>query len=344
MILPDLRNFDLKGKKVLLRVDLDVPLEKINNLDGSFEYKVIDETRLEDFIPTLKLILEKGVKTVAIIGHIGRYEGEGKGISTFCLWPTISKLAGETTSFWPTITGNLDPKESRIHLMENLRMFKGEEENDLEFARKLATHGDFYINEAFATSHREHASIVSLPKLLPHAAGLRLINEVENLTKLMKDSKKPVVFVFGGVKKDKLENLPGILKWIDKVLIGGKFPELIDDNLKNNPKVIVGSLTADGTDIDSNTIETFKKEISQAGTIIFAGPMGKYEEREDGTKEIIRAIVESSAYKVAGGGDTESAISKFGFDGKFDFISSGGGAMLEYLAQGDLPGLKALRN
>lgn len=349
MKLPEIKDFDLTNKKVIVRVDLDVPFMEIRHPDGSREMKVVDETRLEGFIPTVKLILEKKAKKVIIIGHIGRFEVEGKGLSSFFVWPVISRLLGEPVSFWGDSflgTGDFSPEgKDRIHLMENLRKYAGEEENDQNFTRKFADLGDFYVNEAFATSHREHASIVGLPKLLPHAAGLHLAHEVDVLSGVLKNPERPVVVILGGAKDDKLEFVESLQKWADKILIGGKLPTFVTRQY-DSQKVKIASLNSTGKDITLETIGNFKKEIEQAGTIVWAGPMGFYEESDSelGTKELGQAIVKSKAMTVIGGGDTEAALTKFGLVDKISFVSAGGGAMLEYLDKGDLVGLKALRN
>ena len=240
-------------------------------------------------------------------------------------------------------------ENNEIILLENLRFDKGEEENDLEFAKKLALMGDFYVNNAFACSHREHASIVGLPGLLPHAAGLDLLEEVGTLSKILEDPKKPVVVILGGAKEDKLETIGGLATWADYVLVGGKLPVFIQqrtENIQHTEKILIADLDGSGKDINLETIEKFEEIIKKAGTIVWSGPMGQYEikEYESGTKMIGEIVSESSGFKVIGGGDTEAALTKFGLIDKMSYVSSGGGAMLEFLANGDLPGLKALRD
>jgi phosphoglycerate kinase len=232
--------------------------------------------------------------------------------------------------------------------LENLRFNPSEEKNDQEFAKSLASGQDFFVNEAFAVSHREHASIVSLPKLLPHAAGLRFTEEVENLSKVLSNPKKPVVMVISGLKDDKLAYMEDFLKLGDKILIGGRLPDYIHDTspLRTNEKVIVGDLMADKEDITIHTMEKFETEIVSAGTIVVSGPLGKFEEEghRQGTKRILDAIANCPAFKVAGGGDTESAIKLLNLTDKFNWVSIGGGAMLEFIAKGTLPGIIALQN
>lgn len=350
MKLPDLRDFDLTGKKVLLRVDYDVPfrlpLDFARGRSGQ-ALQVVDTTRIESSLPTINHLLSKKAKII-ILAHLGR--PEGKAVPELSLEPVAeafsllvgrNKVKGEEG--WE-IGGE-------IFLRENLRFDPGEEKNDPEFVRKLAWLGDFYVNDAFAACHREHASIVGLPKLLPHAVGLSLLREVEVLSGILENPRKPVVVILGGVKEDKLEVIPGLLKLADYILVGGRLPSIIINNTSKyqfpmtNKQLIIGELNQDGKDITLEAVEKFMEIIEKAGTLVWSGPLGEYEEEKwaSGTKAIAQAVVCSGAFKIIGGGDTEAALTQFSSGGKIDFISSGGGAMLEYFAHGDLPGLKALR-
>lgn len=317
MILPKISDLEVSGKKVLVRIDLDVPEN--------------DLTRLEVASETLDYLKGKRAEII-IIGHRGRPEGK----------------VDESLSLKP-FQPFFDKWEAKVE--ENLRFDPGEEANDLEFTKKIATLGDFYINESFATSHREHSSIVGLPKLLPHAAGLRFIKEVENISKVFENAKKPVLVLISGIKKDKVEMARKLADIYDKILVGGRLPEYFGDGAlesvrSQNGKLLIGNLTQDKEDITLNTIETFKKEIKSAGTIVLAGVLGKYEDEghKQGTKEIFEAVANSPSYKLAGGGDTEAALTLFNLTDKFDWISVGGGAMLELLIEKTLPGIKALVN
>ncbi len=323
MNIPSLKdsNFDFNGKRVLVRLDLDIPEEDISRLEAS--------------LPTLNLLLEKNC-LITVIGHKGRPKGKKD--------PSLSVLP-----FKDKIEKLLNVKD-KIKILENLRFNEGEEKNDPEFAKSLAQNQDFFVNEAFAVSHREHASIVEIPKFLPHAAGLRFSQEVKNLTKVF-DSQvgkpnQPVVAIISGVKDDKLKYIEEFLKFADKILIGGRLPDYIHDAspLHKNPKVLVGGLIADKEDISLHTIENFENEIAKAKTIVLSGPLGKFEEEghSQGTQRIFKAIAKSDAYKVAGGGDTQKAINLLHLKDKFDWISVGGGAMLEFLSYHTLPGIKAL--
>lgn len=353
MQLPDLRNFELTGKKVLVRVDFDVPLIE-QSAERIAQREVGDETRIQNALPTIEYLLSQKSKIV-ILSHLGR--PEGRIVQDLSLEPVVQSLR----ELLPQIKIKFllkvpsDPKattpveENEIAVLENLRFNPGEEGNDPEFARQLASLGDFYINEAFAVSHREHASIVGLPKLLPHAAGLSLLKEIEVLSSVLEKPKKPVVVILGGAKEDKLEQLPGLLKFADHILIGGKLPLLTSSHpviqSSSHPKIKIASLNEEGKDITLETVEKFSQIIKTAGTVVWSGPMGQYEESnwELGTKELGEAVVNSKAFTVIGGGDTEAALTKFDLVQKINFVSSGGGAMLEFLARGDLPGLVALR-
>ncbi|MCX6705309.1 MAG: phosphoglycerate kinase, partial [Candidatus Woesebacteria bacterium] len=200
---------------------------------------------------------------------------------------------------------------------------------------------------------RESASIVGLPKLLPHAVGFRFAKEVENLSKVFENPAHPLLFIVGGSKKDKLDYIKSLESLSDKILVGGRLPEYYGDlalesvrNRGEQDKLIIANLVQDKEDITLNSIERFEKEIEKAKTIVLAGPMGKYEEEghRQGTERVFKAVAGSSTFKVAGGGDTERAISELAISDKFDWISVGGGAMLEFLAKRTLPGIEALES
>lgn len=318
MELPKLTDIDVSGKRVLLRLDLDTEPDP-------------NDLRIKASEETLDFLKEKGAKII-ILAHRGRPEGKVDGsLSLQAFQPLFDKWGAKVE--------------------ENLRFDSGEEKNDPEFAKKLASLGDFYVNEAFASSHRIHASIVGLPKLLPHAAGFRFLKEVENLSRVTEKPVRPLVFIISGVKKDKLQYIKSFEAIADKILIGGRLPEYLGDEalesvkLKtNSEKLIIGNLIQDKEDVTLNTIERFEKEIKNAGTIVVSGPLGKYEEEghRQGTERVFKAVTDSSAFKVAGGGDTEKAIQALGLVERFDWISVGGGAMLEFLVNKTLPGIEAL--
>ena len=311
--LPKIADLNVSGKKVLLRLDLDTDLDP-------------NDLRIKASGETLNYLKEKNSQII-ILAHRGRPDGkEDESLSLKPFQPIFDKWGAE--------------------VKENLRFDPGEEANDSEFVRQLASLGEVYVNEAFAASHREHASIVGLPKLLPHAAGIRFIEEVNNLSKVFDNPKRPVVIIVGGSKKDKLDYIEDLKSVADKILVGGRLPDYLQDTRYSIPdtKIIVANLLPDKEDLTVNSIIKFEEEIKKAGTIVLAGPMGRYEDlgHRQGTERIFKAVANSKAFKVAGGGDTELAINLLAINHQFDWVSVGGGAMLEFLAKRTLPGIKAL--
>ena len=311
--LPKVTDLEVGGKKVLLRLDLDIDPDP-------------DELRIKTSEETLNYLKEKGA-AIIILAHRGRPEGKiDESLSLKSFQPIFTK--------W----------EAKVE--ENLRFDSGEETNDPEFTRRLAEKGDVYINEAFGNSHRQHASIVGLPKLLPHAAGFRFVEEVNNLSKVFDNPKRPVLFIVGGSKKDKLDYIENLKFIADKILVGGRLPDYLQDTRYSilDTKIIVANLLPDKEDMTINSIEKFEEEIGKAGTIVLAGPMGKYEDKghRQGTERIFKAVANSNAFKITGGGDSLSVISIYNLKNKFDWVSVGGGAMLEFLAKRTLPGIEAL--
>ncbi len=354
MRLPKILDNNLKYRRILLRVDLDVPLreqesKRAGEREGEKKWGVADDSRIVESLETINYLLEQKAKII-LLSHLGR--PEGKVMPEFSLAPVANKLQEllpkinvKFSPFAKASEGQANDQfsmgENQVVMLENLRFDPGEESNDPEFAKKLASNGDFYVNEAFATSHREHASIVGLPKLLPHTAGLRFLNEVENLTKVFENPPRPVITVLGGIKEDKLDYVKFFKRFSDEILIGGKLPEFIG---KDNKGMVVAQLTSDREDIAEEAIVLFEEKIRKAKTIVLSGPMGKYEDENhrSGTERIFKAIANSSAFKIAGGGDTETAITRLAINEKFNWISVGGGAMLEFLAKRTLPGIEAL--
>jgi 3-phosphoglycerate kinase len=317
MNLPKPESLNVAGKRVLLRLDLDTKPDE-------------NDLRINAAKETLDYLYSQKAKII-IIGHKGRPNGKAdESLSLKQFEPIFSYYNAE--------------------VKENLRFNPGEEANSEEFAKEIASWGDVYINEAFASSHREHASIVGVPKYLPHAAGYHFMAEVENLSKVFEPI-RPLVFVISGVKEDKLPYVKEFEKFADKVLVGGRLPDYMGDeklvsvrSRGEGEKVIVGNLIMDKEDITIHTIERFEKEIENAGTVVVSGPLGKYEDEghRQGTERVFKAVAQSGAFKIAGGGDTEAALGLFGLDEEFDWVSVGGGAMLEFLAKKTLPGIKAL--
>src|SRR3989344_7982984 len=287
--LPDLKNADVKGKKVFLRLDLDVPLSKqstINNQSPQMrdpaaagQLTIADDTRLRDSLETLKYILDDGA-TVIIAGHLGRPQNKFKIQNSEFRVQNIGGFDGWRIS-------------DKLFLLENLRFNSGEESNDLLFSKKLASLADIYVNDAFASSHRVHASIVGVAKLLPHFAGFMLKKEVETLSSLLENPKRPLAVIIGGAKiETKLPLVEKMHQIADYVLVGGLIAEetkvlLEVQHEKVSPPaggrksaLLVADLNGNKTDITSKDAENFLQIISLAKTIVWNGSVGKTEGNE----------------------------------------------------------------
>jgi len=306
------RNINVKNKRVLVRCDFNVPL----NSNG----KIKNDFRIKQTIPTLKYLQKKGAKLI-LMSH----RSDNKSLN----------------SAWEKVKKEINPKE--IIFLENLRLDKREESNNIVFAKELAQKGDVYVNDAFGVCHRNHTSITTITKLLPSVAGFLLEKEINILERVIKNPKRPLVAIIGGVKiKSKAGVIDNFTKIADYVLVGGKIASEVKTK---SSKVILPEDNIKTFDIGPKTIKNFKNIIRKAKTILWAGPLGYFEKKpfNKGTEEIAKAIVQNkTALKVAGGGDTISAISKLGLEKKFDHLSTGGGAMLSFLAGEKLPGLEAL--
>ncbi|OGC54693.1 hypothetical protein A2797_02305 [candidate division WWE3 bacterium RIFCSPHIGHO2_01_FULL_48_15] len=339
-----IREADLNGKKVLVRADLDVPIEK--GIVG-------EDYRLKALLPTLKYLLENGA-SVLIIGHLGRPEGKpDPALSLEPVAKRLSELLGQKIKFSPDYSlitnhnreiarfGVTKPSYS-LAMLENLRFWPGEEANDLDFAKKLSALGDIYVNEAFA-SHRAHASIVLVPKLLPSYAGLRLEQEILHLSGVIENPARPLVFILGGAKTEiKKPLIADFAKIADRVLLGGLL--MFDKELEKIPNVVFPVDSADGSDIGPETIKLFASITKEAKTVVWNGPLGIWEDNrfELGTRAIAEELALLPGKTIVGGGDTIAAISAFGLLDKMSYVSLGGGAMLEFLAGKKLPALAAL--
>lgn len=342
MELPKLTDLQVKDKRVLLRLDLDVGVERVRD-----RVRVAEDFRLKASVPTFKYLIEHGAKKIVVLGHRGR--PEGKVVESLSLSPVgeyLERLLIEEL-------GEEKVKNTEIFMMENLRFNPGEENNDLGFAKELAKEGDVYVNDAFAASHREHASIVALPQEFKSksknsvAAGIRLQEEVETLSKVREYPKEPVVFILGGGKMDKAIFANKLLNHAESVLIGGVLSKRLVSYCREEDGgmcMVAASLTHKGEDITPDSARNFAEIIKKAGTIVWNGPMGDIDKGFwGGTQIIAEAIADSRGYKVVGGGDTIRALQTLNLLDQMDFVSTGGGAMLEFLAYGDLPGLKVLR-
>ena len=337
------RSAEVGGKRVLVRADLNVPLE-----DG----RVADDTRIRASLPTLELLLRNGATEVNVCSHLGRPKGPDPA---FSMEPVAERIR------------YLLPDE-RIHVLENTRFNPGETKNDPAFARELASHGDLYVNDAFGSAHRAHASTEGVAHLLPAYAGLLLERELEALGRLLDDVERPFVLVTGGAKvEDKLGVLEHLGGRADTVLVGGKMAEEIrDENPLTFPVelpvdvVAAASFDADaearvtpydelpegwlGLDIGPATRSAFGRRIIEARTVFWNGPMGVFEwpRFAEGTKALAEAVATCAGYTVVGGGDSVRAVQELGLADQVSWVSTGGGAALELLEGKELPGVAAI--
>ena len=335
-----LKEANVKNKRVLVRCDFNCPLDEKGN--------ILDDYDIERTIPTIEYLVKNQAKVI-LMSHLD--EPGGKVVERLKLTPiqdrlfeyldlSISKAPDSVGETVKQIIKEMLPGE--ILLLENLRFHKEEKENNENFSKELASLGDVFVNEAFGVCHRTHASIVGIPKYLPSFAGFLLQKEIKILSNILERPQRPLVAILGGVKAStKIPVIENFLKIADFILVGGK----IALELKmSHEKIILPEDYKQELDIGKKTISNFKKIIQKAGTIVWNGPMGYFEkeEFEEGTKEIALAIANSKAFKVAGGGETSLAVSKYNLKEKFNFISVGGGAMLDFLAGKKLPGLEAI--
>lgn len=351
---------DPNGRRVLLRADFNVPLK-----DG----QITDDLRIRAALPTIHWLQEHGAHVVAC-SHLGR--PKGKVDPKYSLDPVRHRLA------------ELAPG---VELLENLRFDPGEEANDPAFVDRLCDGMDLYVNDAFGSSHRAHASIVGPPARLPSAAGRLLAKEVEVLGGMLTNPRRPFVAILGGAKvSDKLGVIDALLGKCDTLLVGGgmcftflqALGHRVGDSLLEADQVahckalldraegriklpsdIVASNDSEvrtvgqdvpdgwkGLDIGPGTAAEFADVIMAAGMLFWNGPMGLFEDERfaAGTKAVAQAVADARGFSVVGGGDSAAALAQFGLDDDVDHVSTGGGASLEYIEQGDLPGLAALRN
>ena len=383
---------DINEKKVLLRLDLNVPLE-----NG----KITDTTRIDKILPTIKFLLKKNAKII-ILSHIGR--PKGKIISSLSLKPLCADLEKKINSEVKLISKNLKKinskelfidTEDKVLMLENIRFYEEEEKNDNKFAKHLASFADIYINDAFSCSHRAHSSICEIPKFLPSYSGLQLDSEICALKKVTSEIKKPITCIIGGskisTKINIIKNL--IFKFNNIIIVGGMannilrykgvnigksisekncskiIEEIYNLSKKENCKIIypedvvVGNTLNDSgkikelnmiseremiLDIGPKTIKKIKNIIQTSNTVLWNGPAGYFENSNfsNGSNEIAKEIAkktkEGKLYSVIGGGDTISVINKIKLFNDYNFVSTAGGAFLEYLEGKNLPGIKAL--
>lgn len=363
---------NLKGKRVILRADFNVPIAR---------GKVVDDFRIQAVMPTIKMLRDAGAKII-ILSHV-----EGKGGAS--LKPVAKYFADKkfpvtfiSKYFTPGALKTLGKmKNGDIVLFENVRINKGEKDNDEKFSKKLAEMGDLYVNDAFPVSHRAHASIVGIPKFLPSYVGPVFKREVKFLSTAFKPD-RPFLFILGGAKFDtKMALLKKFMNLADFIFVGGalannffkelnmeigdsvvsegtyELPKLlethkvfipIDGSVQNGKKVTIKQVQdlvpKDKIwDAGPNTLVQLKDLIDRSKFVLWNGPLGNYEEGfSEGTKNLAEIISKSNAKSVVGGGDTVAAIQELGLMDKFTFVSTGGGAMLDFLANETLPGIEAM--
>jgi len=389
-------NFNFKDKKALIRVDFNVPLDSNNQIS--------DTTRIDATFPTIRKILADG-GSVILMSHLGRPKGgPEEQFSLKHLLPYLSEHLELNVKFADDCIGQsakdmsaqLRPEE--VMLLENLRFYKEEEKGDEVFAKKLASLGDIYVNDAFGTAHRAHASTAIIAKFFPEAKcfGYVMAEEITHLDKVLKEAIHPFTAILGGAKvSGKIEIITHLMNKVDNLIIGGGMMftfikamggeignsmmeeelfetsrNIIDEAKKKgvNLYLPVDAIIADafsndanirtcnahdipdpwmGLDIGPKTLQKFELVIEQSSTILWNGPMGVFEMHtfENGTKQIALAIAkatEHGAFSLVGGGDSVAAIDKYNLKDKISYVSTGGGAMLEYIEGKELPGIKAI--
>ncbi|MEP6978294.1 MAG: phosphoglycerate kinase [Thermoleophilia bacterium] len=342
---------EVGGKRVLLRCDLNVPLE-----DGA----VADDTRIRAALPTIELLLDRAAAQVVICSHLGRPKGPDPKLSLRPVARRLGQLLGQEVAF--------DERGARLTLLENTRFNPDETANGEGYARELARLGDIYVDDAFGSAHRAHASTVGVAQLLPAYAGLLLERELTELGKLLGEVDRPFLLISGGAKvEDKLGVLKHLGRRADTVLIGGKMAEeLRDENPFDFPVVLPEDVVAAsafasdadrrvtpydelpegwiGLDIGPVTQRRFAEEIGRAKTVFWNGPMGVFEwpRFAEGTKAVARAVADVDGYTVVGGADSVRAVNEIGITDRIDWVSTGGGASLELLEGKDLPGVAVI--
>ena len=381
------RDLDVRDKRVLVRVDFNVPVK-----DG----EVTDDTRIRRALPTIRLLLSEGGRPL-LISHLGRPKGEPD--PKYAMDPVASRL-GElldepvkklAASVGSEVEEALEEWDGRgVVLLENSRFYAGETENDPDFADRLASLADLYVDDAFGAAHRAHATTVGVAERLPAAAGLLLEEEVDYLDAVLENPERPFVAILGGAKvSDKLGVIESLLGTADSLLVGGAMcftffkalgyeigDSLVEDDYLEEARRLMGKaderlilpidvVVADameegvetetvpvddipsgklGLDIGHDTVALFEGHISDARTIFWNGPMGVFEidAFAKGTEGVAKAVADSDATSVVGGGDSVAAVNKLGLEDEMSHISTGGGASLEYVEGKELPGVAVL--
>jgi phosphoglycerate kinase len=347
-MLKTVKNFSVTGKKVLLRCDFNVPLDKKGN--------ILDDFKITQTLPTIKYLIEERSKII-LMSHLG--EPDGKVVPEL----KLNKVAGRLSEYLNFSVGKADDcigpeiesaannlEDGGVLLLENLRFYKEETDNNLEFARKLSFLGDIYVNDAFGVCHRDNASVSKLPQFLPHCAGLLLEKEITNLKKILENPELPMVAIIGGKKVEtKSKLIDNISKVADYVIVSGLIAKEVAEKkiqFKYPRKILIPSGDLSALDISEETRKIFREKIMHAETVLWNGPFGKFEEKKyaKGTMAIAEAVIDSGAFSVVGGGETVEFLNKNSMIDKFSHVSTGGGAMLSFLAGDELSGIKALAN
>src|SRR6201991_3622239 len=386
------------GKKALIRVDFNVPLDE--------DFNITDDNRMTAALPTIKKILKDGGKVI-LMSHLGRPKGgpEDK-YSLRHVVRHLSDLLGQQVEFANDCIGEEAIEKSKelekgeVLLLENLRFYKEEEKGDVAFAEKLSKLGDIYVNDAFGTAHRAHASTAVIAQFFPDAKvfGYLMAAELNNAEKILNGAAKPFTAIMGGAKvSDKIELIEKLLDKVDNLIIGGGMAytfakaqggkigkSLVEEDKRDLANSLIAkakakgvnlllptdSIVADNFSNDANTdtaqndsikdgwmgldigpasIKAFSKVVESSKTILWNGPMGVFEMEkfEEGTKSIAEAVVkatENGAFSLIGGGDSAAAVAKFNFTDEVSYVSTGGGALLEYMEGKELPGVKAIND
>jgi len=337
---------DLKNKRVILRCDFNVPLSK--------KGAILDDYKIKQTIPTIEYLVSQKAKII-LLSHFGDPIGKDKKYSLRPVALSLQKLLKSKVSFFPDCIGEKAEKEAmglkpgEAVLLENVRFYKEEEENNEKFAKDLARLGEIYVNDSFGVDHRNHASVVGITKYLPSFAGLLLEKELKILKKIIKNPEKPLIAIVGGAKVETKAKLINRLSEIaDFVLVGGLIAREIKekDIYLNYPRKIIAPIdeVENGKEIGEKTISLFSKKIMKAKTVFFNGVLGQTEDSmcRKGTEAILETIINSGAFSVVGGGETVKLINSLGLSSKFSHLSTGGGAMISFLAGEKLPAIQAL--
>ncbi|MFH1071872.1 MAG: phosphoglycerate kinase [Nanoarchaeota archaeon] len=374
-------DFDFKDKRVLMRVDYNVPVDRQN--------RITDDSRIRASLITLNFLLKKNARQVIIMTHFGRPKGIDESLRIGFIAQRLSELLSQPVKKMDDCIDITLPPD-RIVLLENLRFHKEEEADDEDFAKKLASLGDVYVNDAFGVSHRAHASVHAITKFIPSCAGFLMMAEVENLAKIIDNPKRPFVAVIGGAKEDKIEVIKNLIPKVDHLIISGMLantflkakgcdlgaskytPELIEtavslmaqagdklvlpldlvfaDKFEAGAKTVIRDVESKdvsgliGVDIGTKTIACYTELLKKAKTVFWAGPIGVFEipEFANGTKEIATFLSKLKSTRVIGGGDSAASIEVLGLKDKMTHVSTGGGASLEFVSGMKLPGIEVL--